>query len=541
MSETSYMSDKDMLEQVDDEESFVVDGAKTICTGSYKIPGAKQTEVSLQTDPENKVQARVGYAIQMLNTDSNKDRNFSNKGKWYGICAARFNKKCEPDFLDEWFDYSKVAGYSSVFELLKSYEESVKNLSNMTQSFIDYEQSKLDELTQKEELLWLLGDIVSLINKDKKQELADKIERAQNLNVPSGFDPKLFSVNDGCDDYNNLTSLLKNLSNLDMGFQETEMYNNINNELDEVRKKLEGITGHELYDAGNGMFKNRDNTAPAIIKLFSPNKAYYFLLKKSILVCKRGSYVKIIDNGQSLAFAKELKQELIDEIKKRFPDDPDYADELINKLGIEAESDPYKLLDWVSKLIEGENDTKIYMDVKAGLYENIGIGRNMSGNEFDDFFQDAKEKNDKTVYDLPIKDPAPGSVMDSYEGHTGKDFHYEPVRYDAPIYATTGGKVVETREGLKQGDWGNNTKGAGNYVRIIDAEGVSHYYAHLVSPGVESGNYVLPGETIGIMGNSGNTKGATGIHLHYEIQPKGREWNSPDFIDPEGYLRKTIK
>ena len=78
---------------------------------------------------------------------------------------------------------------------------------------------------------------------------------------------------------------------------------------------------------------------------------------------------------------------------------------------------------------------------------------------------------------------------------------------------------------------GNSGDGFGNYVRIKAANGREHYLCHLASIAVKAGKTVSVGDTIGIMGATGNV---TGPHTHYEIRnPKGSGYDlesGPDFM-----------
>lgn len=58
------------------------------------------------------------------------------------------------------------------------------------------------------------------------------------------------------------------------------------------------------------------------------------------------------------------------------------------------------------------------------------------------------------------------------------------------------------------------TQSYGNIV-IVVSEGMRFYYAHLASIAVEKGQIIGIGETIGIMGSTGNT---TGAHTHFEAR-----------------------
>ncbi len=59
------------------------------------------------------------------------------------------------------------------------------------------------------------------------------------------------------------------------------------------------------------------------------------------------------------------------------------------------------------------------------------------------------------------------------------------------------------------------TQSYGNLVVITDSTGKRHYYAHLASISVSKGQSVSVGDTVGIMGNTGNSFGA---HTHYEVR-----------------------
>lgn len=84
--------------------------------------------------------------------------------------------------------------------------------------------------------------------------------------------------------------------------------------------------------------------------------------------------------------------------------------------------------------------------------------------------------------------------------HTGIDY---PCAVGTPVFATAGGKV--DRAGVD--------KSFGNYIRIVTADKVACYYAHLSKISVKVGQKVATGAQIGLSGNTGNSSGP---HLHYE-------------------------
>lgn len=79
-----------------------------------------------------------------------------------------------------------------------------------------------------------------------------------------------------------------------------------------------------------------------------------------------------------------------------------------------------------------------------------------------------------------------------------------------PIYAAAEGLVAET----KDAGW---NEGYGGYVIIEHPNGTKTRYAHNSKNVVSVGNYVLQGDLIAYIGNTGNVHGPTGCHLHFEV------------------------
>lgn len=84
-------------------------------------------------------------------------------------------------------------------------------------------------------------------------------------------------------------------------------------------------------------------------------------------------------------------------------------------------------------------------------------------------------------------------------------------RCETPIYASAEGLVVERRSN----GWNN---GYGYYLKIEHPNKTYTLYAHLDNILVEEGRYILQGEPIALMGNTGKTHGPTGCHLHFEVR-----------------------
>ena len=80
-----------------------------------------------------------------------------------------------------------------------------------------------------------------------------------------------------------------------------------------------------------------------------------------------------------------------------------------------------------------------------------------------------------------------------------------------PIYSSAEGLVITI------GSPQNWNEGYGGFVVIEHPNSTKTKYAHTDRNTVTIGDYVLQGDTIGYIGNTGLTHGPTGCHLHFEI------------------------
>jgi len=112
------------------------------------------------------------------------------------------------------------------------------------------------------------------------------------------------------------------------------------------------------------------------------------------------------------------------------------------------------------------------------------------------------------------------SLTQGYKrGHTALDIAN---RARGPIYAAAAGKVVKAKYG-----WNG---GYGNVIIIDHGNGMQTLYGHNEKLYVTEGQYVDQGQTISWMGNSGNVRGVTGIHLHFEVRINGVKYNPQNFF-----------
>ncbi len=99
--------------------------------------------------------------------------------------------------------------------------------------------------------------------------------------------------------------------------------------------------------------------------------------------------------------------------------------------------------------------------------------------------------------------------------HTGEDLSAPS---GTPIYAIAAGTVTSA-----------GYDGSYGYKTVVTLEdGTELWYCHQTSIGVSVGETLVPGQSIGTVGSTGNT---TGPHLHLEVRP-----GAGDAVDPVGAL-----
>lgn len=102
--------------------------------------------------------------------------------------------------------------------------------------------------------------------------------------------------------------------------------------------------------------------------------------------------------------------------------------------------------------------------------------------------------------------------------HSGIDIAGGGIK-DRTIIASKSGKVIYAK---------NSNIGYGNHIIIQHANGMQTLYAHLESIGVSEGQTVHQGDSIGIIGTTGDS---TGLHLHFEVRVNGST------KDPQQYVK----
>lgn len=104
--------------------------------------------------------------------------------------------------------------------------------------------------------------------------------------------------------------------------------------------------------------------------------------------------------------------------------------------------------------------------------------------------------------------------------HTGVDISDSKME---PIYAAADGFVEIS---------GYQANGYGNTIVISHGNGVKTRYGHASALYVSAGDFVTKGQTIAKQGRTGRVRGATGIHLHFEIMVNGHRVNPLSYVHP---------
>lgn len=115
----------------------------------------------------------------------------------------------------------------------------------------------------------------------------------------------------------------------------------------------------------------------------------------------------------------------------------------------------------------------------------------------------------------------------SATGHAGID-------YAMP----TGTKIPSPLDGKVIKVW-NSPYGGGNETQVWDGAKYTHIFMHQSKQIAKQGSNIKQGETIGLVGNTGNS---TGPHLHWQVNKgKGFVNNHPDSINPEAWVKEALK
>jgi len=129
-----------------------------------------------------------------------------------------------------------------------------------------------------------------------------------------------------------------------------------------------------------------------------------------------------------------------------------------------------------------------------------------------------KGSSDLPAGSQPFIYPTRGKITNGF--HAGH-YAFDIGNTDRPaIWAAGAGTVTKVVSGCADVSY-RCGGGYGNHIIVDHGNGLKTLYAHLQYPSVAVGDSVTQGEVLGKMGRSGNVRGRTGIHLHFEVHKNG--------------------
>lgn len=115
--------------------------------------------------------------------------------------------------------------------------------------------------------------------------------------------------------------------------------------------------------------------------------------------------------------------------------------------------------------------------------------------------------------------------------HRGVDFG---IPIGTKVGAAIGGTIVKAYTGDNYNTYSEGRRVFGQYVLMKGNNGLYYRYGHLSKVGVTEGQQVMPGELIGLSGNTGYS---TGPHLHFQVQ---RSTANNSDISPYNYITSAL-
>lgn len=141
-------------------------------------------------------------------------------------------------------------------------------------------------------------------------------------------------------------------------------------------------------------------------------------------------------------------------------------------------------------------------------------------------------------WDVPLTSGY-GTRTHPVTGEKGKMHHGVDLAFKqgSNLESNISGEVIWAKAGSSPK--GTGYSGYGGVVAVKDAQGNVHVYAHMSEIGVERGQFIEAGTSLGKTGGAKGTYGAgtsTGAHLHYEVRKNGEYGNT---IDPMAYVKQA--
>lgn len=240
-----------------------------------------------------------------------------------------------------------------------------------------------------------------------------------------------------------------------------------------------------------------------------------------LIELQREDQQKMLDKQSEVEQKLEEQEELFDELKGQEEVILEQK-EAVEKGKKELEKKEKELKEKKSKLESEDSDlATLEEQIRAQMVAPASTVKSTSNNSSQS--QSSNGNNTESYSGGKLAWPTSGGYISSHIGtrwgrmHKGIDIARTDRSTKPPIYAAEGGKVEVVK----------SDGGYGNYIIINHGNGLKTLYAHLDSVSVKQGQSVSRGQTIGIMGSTGNS---TGIHLHFEVHLNGQIQNPINYL-----------
>lgn len=181
-----------------------------------------------------------------------------------------------------------------------------------------------------------------------------------------------------------------------------------------------------------------------------------------------------------------------------------------------------------TELARYENDIIMSEELEAEMEEELqALEQELKALE-----KRLKEEQSKIIYDGgQFKWPVPGhyNVTSGFGWRTHPLFKVQRLHNGIDIGAPTGTPIIAAYDG--EVVVATYQAAAGNYIMINHGSNLYTVYMHLSKFNVKVGQSVKQGDTIGLVGSTGNS---TGPHLHFSVRLNGEYVNSGPYV---GYYK----
>lgn len=181
-----------------------------------------------------------------------------------------------------------------------------------------------------------------------------------------------------------------------------------------------------------------------------------------------------------------------------------------------------------TELARYENDIVMSEELEAEMEEELQALEK----ELKELEKRLKQEQSKVVYDGgQFKWPVPGyyNVTSNFGWRTHPIFKIQRLHNGIDIGAPTGTPIIAAYAG--EVVVATYQAAAGNYIMINHGSNLYTVYMHMSKFNVKVGQSVKQGDTIGLVGSTGNS---TGPHLHFSVRLNGEYVNSGPYV---GYYK----